>query len=384
MKKLLPLLLLFSSCVDYSKDAVELAEDIQEYESPERSIVNYRQSFDVLRHIETDLFNPLLIDYYPECGFDSSYALADFNLDGILDVALAPNCTDTPGERQPPVAIFLGTDLGTYEKYEINIKNNIGVLPGVRQTILGDYNNDDIPDVMFVSHDGHGGDGGYASFLLSSEDEFEYIELTDMDRKWYSYGASGDLDNDGDLDMLVGGGADALIINNLTNFDIRTKYIQNFPHTSALGFVNIYDVNGDNWNDIIFNLYDESYVIFNDRGIFDYTNKKSIPVPEIEGNADIRDRIFVDFDSDGDIDIITVSDPHMTVETFYSYIQFVENSDNGFIDVTSKYFDHPYQYDTYVRWLVANDIDGDGKLDIYQRELTEEWFAIEWDGNKFR
>jgi len=360
---------------------------------------NYLTTWDKIKNYPKKVIRYSDLNYYPDCGFDTTSIMADFNNDGYIDVFLSPQCSDDD-QRQPPSAIFLNKN-GEFIKSDINISNNIGLWSGTRQTIVGDFNNDNIPDLFFAAHNGHGYDGGKPSIQLSNSNGFEYKDL-DIPKGWYSFGSGGDVDNDGDLDIIVSGREYGLFINNGDgSFNFKFDFILNYD--GKIGVTSLIDFNNDGFLDLVFrngDSHDSHFIVLNSNGVFDFNNSIALPMHTAEGPdldddpikdgiqvLDIQDRVVYDIDNDGDYDIITASFPHdgsnpPNMGGGY-YFQVLENRNLKFYDVTDQLFVEPYA-PKYVEWLRINDYDDDGFLELYESQQKDNWFVRRWDGSKFQ
>ena len=373
---------LFTSCQYEELDKVTPIDD-----NTKPKLDDYSKSWDIIRNYPKELLNYKDLGYYSTCQFDTTAVIADFNLDGYNDVMLAPQCSDDD-QRQPPIKIFYYTD-GEYIGKTVT---NTGPMAGARTTIIGDYNGDKKPDVFFIAHNGHGYDFGVPSILLSDGDNFTFKDL-DLERKWYSDGTSGDIDNDGDLDIIFGGNTQGLLLNDgYGNFTLVKDFIDNF--NSMAGLASLTDFNADGYLDLIYRDFDNHRLIYNNYGTFDYNSSIELPMPmysmqtEMNGDPikidlDIKDRLIVDYDKDGDLDIITVSIPHNPVAGYFNYLQVLRNDLNGIFTDVSDIVLNKTKYMYYVEWLRAKDLDKDGNIEIFEHQKTNNWFNLEFNGTKF-
>lgn len=385
MKKVIFLVtFLLLSCV---KDYNDIPDNIP---SEQVKIVDYNQPYDVLRNFNSPTVNVPNLGIYSDCGYDTTTSTVDFDLDGDLDFIYAPLCHDDFDRRNPPIVFFENDGADNFSIKNINIDNNIGLLSGTRMSIYGDFNNDTYPDVAYISHNGHGGPGGFVSFLTSKFQnntiEYTFYDI-EMDLGWYSYGASGDIDNDGDLDIIVGGGDDVYLENTATGWKIYSEFIINndseFPTISQ---PNLIDMNNDGLVDLVYHNGYSFNLIYNKQGYFDFAEHIEIPLPQAYDRVlQMQDKILVDLDSDGDLDIISNSGPHdADLNGDFNFIQFIENKGNTFVDVTENVYGSIIHRDRYISWLRASDLDNDGLLDIFETVYKDsDWFHLEWNGIKF-
>ncbi|MEL1225027.1 MAG: VCBS repeat-containing protein, partial [Candidatus Neomarinimicrobiota bacterium] len=366
---------------------------------------NYLTSWDIIKHYNESIikFSDLGYDPYQYCGYDTTTAAGDYNKDGYIDFLIAPQCHDDQINRQPPIKIYLNDKNGNFYQSDIEIENNIGTLSGTRTTIVGDYNGDSISDVFFVSHDGHDGPlgshaGGFPSILLSDGSKFVYKDIN-LPRCWLNDASSADIDLDGDLDIIYGGGCYGLLENDGNgNFTHTKNFILNYDNR-GIGVVNLMDMNDDEYPDLIWRTAIQQFIILSNNGIFDFNNSIEIPAPGTPGKdqdddpnkdgiqmLDVNDRVVFDIDNDGDYDIITASIPHNPnnlpdLGGGY-YYNIMINNNLEFTDVTQTYFDEPFE-PRYVEWLRINDFDKDGYLELYENQKNDNWWARRWNGSKF-
>jgi hypothetical protein len=367
---LIGVLILISSC------------EYEPYEPFEKDRVKqYNKSWDIIKNYPFEVLDYSNLNYYPDCWLDTSTLLADFDLDGDNDIVIAPDCTDDD-QRQPPIKFFINED-GQFYESDIVIENNIGTISGTRMSLIGDYNGDLIPDVFFISHNGHGYDFGVPAILLSKGDSFVYKDLDWMEKAWYSEGASGDIDNDGDLDIILSVDNGLLLNDGNANFTLVKDFVDGYPGL-GFGVPGLMDFNKDKYLDLVYRDYDTHVIILNDKGKFNYSNSISIPMPLVSKiDLDIKDRLIVDYDLDGDLDIISVSVPHdPSLDGYFNFIQVVENKEGKFIDVSSEVLSKQ-RFDYYIEWLRAKDLDKDNNLEIFEHQKTNNWFQLEFINNKF-
>jgi len=347
---------------------------------------------------------PLWIDHYsiPEQnnnsthpdgytkGYDVGGAIADFNNDGYYDILFAPVGSDEV-ETRIPIEIYLNE--GDNETFTIAptslISNNIGLITA-RKTIIGDFNGDGKPDVFFADHGIHTGwPGGIPGLLLSNNDGYNF-ELTDLPRGFYHTTTSGDIDNDGDLDIYIPALENSnsvmsysfLINDGLGNFVIRND-IDNRDFVSVTS--ELYDINNDGFLDLIIGT--GSTRIFYGDGV-SFLSKPYIELNEEVGTWEVYDFGFYDLDEDGYDDII-VSFANWQTNEFKIRI-FKQNSDNSFIEKTSDWIENNSGQGHSLVWIRVQDIDNNGFVDIIENDkggsnpignTPERW---EWNGAKFK
>jgi hypothetical protein len=213
--------------------------------------------------------------------------------------------------------------------------------------------------------------------------------------------ASGDIDNDGDIDLLS---IDSKYINDgLGNFTKSNSISENIK---AGYFHNqLYDLDNDGKLDALFggseifgdSIYDASPRKYNGNnriywgnglGNFSYSNTTALPLTYQQTKDTftiVDDFNFMDFNNDGFQDIIVLRSCWKGVGY---YIQFLQNNKNKtFTEVTEEYIDN-YRYNNPTgkpndfQWLVRLrfvDLNKDNKLDIIAREGTQN--EMKWINN---
>jgi hypothetical protein len=276
----------------------------------------------------------------------SALALGDVDGDGDLDVV-------TVNEGQ---ANRLYLNNGTATPFSGAAGMNItGDAPATRAIALVDIDGDGDLDVVT-------GNNGQANRLYlnnGNSDPFSGVTGTDItadaDRTWCI--ALGDMDGDGDLDVVVGDlGPGRLYLNNgtanpfsgVTGTVITTDL--NWNRTIALG-----DVDGDGHLDVVFgNNYGETNRLYLNNGTAD-------PFTGVSGTditADTYDTLAIalgDVDGDGDLDVVTGNE----IQANRLYLN------NGTADPFSGVTGTNITADSQNTAAIAlGDVDGDGDLDV--------------------
>jgi hypothetical protein len=219
-----------------------------------------------------------------------------------------------------------------------------------------DYDNDNDLDI-FIS--GRAQSGGYKSRLYQNNSniftEIPFAFGGDILNNQFTWG---DLDNDGDLDLLLMGNAEiitdfAYLYRNNGNSSF-TEISQSFLPSSQ-GAVLMADLDNDGDNDIVIGgitmpSFTTVLEIYENNGDFNF-----VPRVSLEGffNGDVELR---DFDNDGFIDIIKNGSTDFSASTkMYLNVgdfTFNENTSVGFIDVGDQ------------ANVVSADYNGNGQLDF--------------------
>lgn len=162
-----------------------------------------------------------------------------------------------------------------------------------------------------------------------------------------------DFDNDGDLDIIF-----------VTEDDKVNEYYlndgngyfsintHNLPAEGVSNGVLAGDFDNDSWLEVIIANNGQNTYLNNNKGIFKDETKTHLPMVE-----DItQDMQAVDFDKDGDLDVIVANEKEN---------RFLLNDGKGiFTDVTSTYFDEAILNDE-TREATFADIDNDGDYEVY-------------------
>ncbi|HEX4852388.1 MAG TPA: VCBS repeat-containing protein, partial [Puia sp.] len=263
-------------------------------------------------------------------------AQGDVNKDGIPDLFIS-------GDKNKPGKVYYQDKTGNFQAGGPAIGDEN--ISAVADAVIFDANGDGYPDLYLAK-------GGYSLFEPNSSslrDEL-YINdgkgnlllsqgmLPDLSSSSKSCVRPCDFDNDGDIDLFVGGRV------------IPGKY----P------------------------LAPTSYLLVNNgQGQFKIS---SVPFSEM---GMVTDAQWVDLDGDGRKDLVVCGE-FMPIRVFI-------NTTSGFIDKTNEYFDHPENGFWFS--LAVTDVDGDGKPDliagnlglnsqihISEKEPAELYFA-DFDGN---
>lgn len=254
-----------------------------------------------------------------------------------------------------------------------------------RKSIVGDFNNDKMPDIFVAAH---GDDrppfaGEYCEMLLSNTNKkYNVVKFTER-VDFYHGAASGDIDKDGDLDIFVLGRLDAYFLINdgkgnftysLTNID---KTILTEQYTCEL-----IDIDKDGNLDIIMGGHEfmngnTTRVYWGD-GAGRFNTKTDIP--GVVNLGVVTDLDVYDLDGDGKNEIVIARTGGRVNDFtyFYSgwYIQIVTVNERKITDATSTFIEgnayNQIKIDNqeWIPWLRFEDYDKNGKIDLYSTKCT--------------
>jgi len=369
-------------------------------------------------------------------------AYADVNGDGYDDMFIHPVYTDGGAggfsQIKNEYELYLYTN-GEYIFHEINWRgNDIPSVHLARKILVGDFDNDGDPDFYSANFgiDGGSYDTEPSLFIINNFSEdltLSYKENTHI--KGVHEASSADIDNDGDLDIFSIpresiSDPPAVFFKNNGNFELENwagyeyngytnivfgeNSIDDDPqwqrqYFSRGGFYHseIYDINKDGYLDLIIGGHEwenDFRILWGSYDGFNTNNISLIPkVNSTELAYDmgiLTDIKILDFDNDGINEIFlmrTGGDFEYGESSYYAgwYLQILKVSEsNQLNDITNTLIDDYYSddlenfcgnpYNNWIFWIVVNDYDNDGNLDIYNRMLSNRpLHRWEWNGSKF-
>ena len=328
--------------------------------------------------------------------FGHRWDYRDFNNDGIKDFlysgTMRPTNINTTGEDtsgacggkkcegdMPGPTLYLGQKDGTFvdnSKLIIDKREPSGQSLS-RQQLIADFNNDGFLDIYIADHGIGGGnhDGFRDSYFLSQKDgtwlESSSTHLSKKIFKIFDHGgAIGDIDNDGDIDIVL---TDLeRVLRCLINDGTGKMKIKKCGSINAFG-IELGDFDNDGDLDIVHGGHEyegtvTGIALNNGKGKF----KKKIKLPVPEGNwGTVPEVSFWDLDKDGDLDIVVSRAGELYVGTG---VQVIENlGENKF---NSKFYilvDPPKDYvpkhegnewNSFVDQIRFSDLDNDNLTDI--------------------
>ena len=335
-----------------------------------------------------DFFKPPLKPYPTKqlymWGF--MWRIADFNNDGLADVIYIGTmhlsnssiqctyqvCSDQQiddGNKPQPALYLSGADGKLHYSPELLIDNrdNKGMALG-RQLLIADYNNDKVLDIYIADH-GVGKPDGYRDSYYLSQPNGTWLEssnthLSDNNFKVYDHGgATGDIDNDGDMDIVITAMSAGFwcLMNDGTGFLKKRKCGGIF----AFG-LEIADMDNDGDLDAIVGGHEYGNMftgIFWNDGQGNFMPYNTTPLKQYKAWGTIAEVSAWDLDNDGDMDIVYSRAGKGYKNTA---IQIIENLGN------KKFKDHGiFPVDDYsnrngfISSILFNDLDSDGDYDLY-------------------
>ena len=331
---------------------------------------------------------------YPNNPFiDEQSTQIDIDGDGQEDLFYYEgydlNISPTPN---PPPSVFMntGANLKQTSYTGPNIKNPHGT-----KILVGDFNNDSLPDIFsnvavdppfgafpFLNDNNH--------LLLNSKNGFSSAKEFPDQGFWYT-GCSGDIDNDGDLDIITfnfhnqAAGVKSRIMWNdgKANFTIDFNGIGDIPVADLSELI---DINVDEFLDLVINFHPNGASRINDFRIlwgngkgFSLNNSTSM---NMSGDWFLQNLDFADIDGDGIKEIIPSGNYSSSSGAPVYFISLYKSDDKGktFTDKTIQYIDNNIANRFY--HIRLQDIDKNGLLDIFSGEKRDN-IRWEWNGSKF-
>lgn len=324
---------------------------------------------------------------------DEQSTQLDINADGVEDVFYFEgydlNISPTPN---PPPTIFMGNG----EKLVQQLYNGQKIInPHGTKLLVGDFNNDSLPDI----YSNVAVDPPFGAFpllkdnshlLLNSSTGFsKVIEFPDQGF-WYT-GCSGDIDNDGDLDIIAfnfhfpSNGVKSRIMWNdgKANFNIDVNGIGNIP---VVYQSELFDVNNDGFLDLVLVFVPNGNPRTNDFRVLwgngkDFSLNNSTKI-DISGDLFLMNLDFLDIDKDGFFEILQSGTVDKNKTIMY-YIALHKSDDKGksFTNKTSQFIEGDITSTRFFH-IRVQDIDKNGSIDIFSSEKKDN-LRWEWNGTKF-
>lgn len=255
-----------------------------------------------------------------------------------------------------------------YEKDKFNADVQQG-LTQVRKCVLADFNNDGQNEIMLFSsgHDAMPFPGDSLAIFHVKEKKYQYLN---KDIGYFHGGATGDINNDGLIDIVAYSGWSAVIPTHPTcylntgggNFSLANDIFKDFNLDGSDNYytVDLFDLDGDGWLDLLLGGQEKLRMIQNNKGVFDRSKAKLV---QSEKSLELMDMAFMDFDFDGRLDILTLSN-----KSGYNGfgLRLLLNKVDGFVDATNTYFDKTDHEgkNAWFKWIRLFDYDKDGDLDV--------------------
>jgi hypothetical protein len=262
------------------------------------------------------------------------------------------------------------TGLHLFSEYETspNVYDLQVGLTQVRKCVVSDMDNDKKPDIMLFSsgYDGMPFPGDSLAIFYPKDIKYQFLG---QDIGYYHGGATGDINNDGLIDIIAYSGGSAVIPVHPTsylnkgnrNFELNKQVFKNFNQGPDNYYtVELFDINKDGNLDLFLGSSKILRVIPSANGIFDRAKAINFAV---DSNLELMDIAFLDFDFDGKIDVLTMSNK----EGYNGYgLRLYLNKDNGFIESTKNYFDVTDEIGkgAWIKWIRLFDYDKDGDIDV--------------------
>jgi len=323
----------------------------------------------------------ILIDYaslpFPANSGDLRDAISylDANGDGLTDVFMATGQFLSTGEVNSILAINDGQ--GGFTSSTIEFNGKMPPATHARKTISGDFNGDKLRDIFVFDTgiDTNPFPGSNPKLIIqNSVGSFTWTKLLDQ-TGFHHGGASADIDNDGDIDIFVGGFEPFFYINDGNgNF---TMVEDRFDRSIQKIFtVELIDVDKDGFVDLLVGAHEQEgddTSIYWGNATGNYSGNLRTIIPALNNYGTVLDFDAEDIDGDGDRDIV-VNRTGGGNNNFYigRRVQLViNNGGRTFSDLTSQIDNPGLDTEGWMRWLRIQDSDGDGDLDIFSDNLSD-------------
>ena len=329
------------------------------------------------------------------------FVYLDINNDGLEDI-FYPYSSNGNFITKSNVLINKGNGVFALDSSMLPL-NFLGTTT-TRKTVVGDFNNDSLPDIFLCNHGyenvtGIGTGTWYlenCSILLSNKNgTYTYKEFTELGKAFWHGAASGDLNGDGNMDIVVcGGGVPKALIGDgkggFTISDINSTISKDNGYVT----IELVDVDKDGQCDVILSgdegssppaYYSKSMILWNKKGNFNSSNV--ICEPNTNGWRTVMNIGCEDLDGDGINEIILGRTGDNSGVWYGGYLLNVYKQNGGFTsftDVTAMYFssDNILRTTNTGKWMyqMLMKKETDGLFSIYGYITNSEQY-LQWKQN---
>jgi len=334
------------------------------------------------------------------------WQMADFNKDGYSDVlyigAMIPNNIDKVGVdtsgacgggvckgKKPLPSLLLGDakhKLTYAPELLIDKREDSGMSAG-KQLLVADYNNDKVLDFYVADH-GLGTHNGARDSYFLSQPNGTWVESSETHLSHSNFvvfdhgGATGDIDNDGDMDVVITDNTCSncvtalwCLINDGTGF-LNKRICGGSP---ALG-LELADMDGDGDLDAIVGAHEYGKygsrltgIVWNN-GKGDFPSYNTTPFKQYKNKwGTISEVSAADLDNDGDLDIVYSRAGELYVGTAIQIIENLGNKkfkDHGIFPLVEAPEDYiptheGNEWNDFIENIRFRDLDKDGDIDLY-------------------
>jgi hypothetical protein len=306
-------------------------------------------------------------------NLSDAVAYLDADGDGDTDVFLATGEYLLQGEVNSVLALNDGA--GNFSSSTSHFGGDMPPATHARKSIVSDFDGDGNQDVFVFDHgfDSNPFPGSQPKLILQrAVGSFTWSRQT-AQTGFHHGGASADIDNDGDVDVFVGGFAPFFFVNDgSATFD---KVDDRFDGSIAKVFsAELIDVDRDGFVDLLVGAHErdgDQTAVYWGSSSGSYGRNLRTVLPTVQTFGAILDFEAEDIDADGDRDLIvnrTRDGDDGAGRGFYQgrTVQVLINGGGRtFIDETSSRVDEPGgDADGWFPWIRAQDMDGDGDIDF--------------------
>jgi hypothetical protein len=340
------------------------------------------QKDDILPVIKSDEVKYKVKQWLDATDGYATFAQIDYNKDGIDDLIQFDGYDLSVPYTWPGPQFYSGNPL--LKSYPILDNKKIFA----SKMVIADFDGNGFEDAFLMSGmDPAGTNCWYCDPILPNNimfnmdgKSFIVKELSDWKGIWRS-ATSGDIDNDGDIDLLVftthqGKGLyNKLLINDgKGNFSVRKSDIDTIGWVDAS---EIFDINKDGFVDLVINdivsTGNRFRILWGNGNNFSESNSTII---DITNDMWVLDIDAYDFDKDGFVEIIVT----MNYTNGNWKLHMFKTLDNkNYINISNEIIGNTINKVAYSHMIDIGDVDGNGKIDVYVNDKSKN---IRWEFDK--